>query len=198
MRKSLKNKKPLATFKRRRFVTRVFKSLTWGTSGVKLLNRLLMQHDQLEWLGNLVKWHYKRNYKRDFYQIGESLKKSPAWRCAYWTRVRSLLPCTRKSSHARMGRGKGKIDGHFATLAAGYFLLEFKYTNEKKFKILCKFLQSRLTCKLQGVYRNNFTYFRLFSNFIGSYGRIRRASHKEWLDDNYMLNTKFRVGIEIL
>ena len=184
VRTSLKNKKPLAAFKRRHTVSRVFKALIWGTSGIKLITRLMIDHSQLAWLTNLVRWHYKRKYVRDFYSRKNERWKKQKYMVSYWNRVRTLLPCSRKSSHARMGRGKGKIAGYFAELAAGFFLLEFRFTELQNFRRLCKFLACRLPVKFQGIYNNQFKAFRMFSTFRGQFQFQRRISSKSWLTIN--------------
>ncbi len=60
MRKSLKNKKPLAIFKRRHLCPRVFRGLVWGTSGAVLLKRMFLVVSAVYWFRVRMRWHYKK------------------------------------------------------------------------------------------------------------------------------------------
>ena len=200
MRKSRKDKKPLAFFKRRHTLSRVFKALLWGTSGIKLITRLLMTHQNLFWLGNWVKWQYRRYYKRDYFTVRKKRSKiaNTMIKISYWTRVRSLLPCSRKATHSRMGRSKGKIAGHFATLAPGFFILEFKYTDVKKFKRLCTYLRNKWKVRFQGIFKNTMQASRTHSTSFGSRSFFKQFSSKTWMSSRRLDLCKFRHEITYL
>jgi large subunit ribosomal protein L16 len=52
-------------------------------------------------------------------------KKDKTYR-KFWIRAFPSFPLTRKSTNARMGKGKGKLKGWFCRITAGSFFIELK------------------------------------------------------------------------
>lgn len=120
--------------------------LHWGVAGIKLLESFMIIKKRIYWFKRWVKWHYNTRFLRSYskWRIEPDFRK---YRRYLWVHTRNAIPCRRKSSKHRMGKGRGKLALWYSRLNAGAIFVEFKYFDISLLKNLHNYLKKRLSVK---------------------------------------------------
>jgi len=172
LRRSARTSKVIFPQKKRHVVSNNENTLCWGTFGYRLIHRFFCGHRKLL----LIHKNLKKIYISKFAKlvIKSVFNKKQAYRRSmrvrtYWCYIRNLQPITKKSSKARMGKGRGKLRGYVGTMRAGRILYEFLYSNTKLVRKITDYFQRQFSGYFILIKRLDFKTITLFTNRTYSY-----------------------------
>lgn len=105
------------------------KQLLFGNFGLFLLSPIQLTSNQI--------FRFKLFLKRAYRKVDRTRRF--VWFCAF-----PHLPLTRKPKGVRMGKGKGKLENWFTTVAGGTILLEFQNLRLGRARCFSKQMTSKL------------------------------------------------------
>lgn len=115
--------------------------LTYGSSGLLLLQPLRLNNKQIFRLKLLVK---------------KGSKKSDITKRKVWFNIFPHIPLSRKVTGSRMGKGVGKLSGWITEIPSGVFLFEYRNLRPGRFNYYFDQVSARLPVRVR-VVNPNFT-----------------------------------------